>query len=812
MTGGGGASPPSPSPPLPAPTSGGEFLLQLLQKPHQSQTPSQLQTTNPNSETPSLPFDPHYRHDPAVAAIGPTVPFPPWPSNGLELQTPWPSSTRNTPYSPNFHLPGFPHNPWGLPGFPPPGVDGIEFHRRPQFPGNHPLFGNDPSQRLGLLGSIGIGGKPEQQQQQQQQQQQKQPQTLMFGSLACELRSNEGLSNGSSSDPRGRGVDRENAQAQFGDWKDHGGVVGSRSSNGSEIRSQHSVNSNRNWQFDHGVNSRGPQKGNNAHFEHGWDRQQHVAVHRSAVPEVRPAPPGFVDKPKGAGRWDSGDRRRDLEHNVYQEEGSQGELNHRGFHFYEENEKIRRQSPEHHGIQGDAFSRMGLSGQLDHPGPPTGSNLQSVSASDIEESLANLHSGIVEKGGVTRFQRQEKTNRDEAAYGKDSRHENDDLTEQLKGSLMLRDGFDIKNGVRQYNSSRDKDLRSDDFKGQRPLVQQRMRNFKRQMECRSDIERLNAPFLAIYESLIPAEEEKTKQKQLLTSLEKLVNKEWPKAQLFLYGSCANSFGVSRSDVDVCLAIDDTETSKSEILLKLADILQSDNLQNVQALTRARVPIVKLMDPVTGISCDICINNVLAVVNTKLLRDYAQIDARLQQLAFIVKHWAKTRGVNETYRGTLSSYAYVIMCIHFLQRRKPAILPCLQGMETTYAVTVDDIECSYFDRVENLRNFGSQNKESIAQLVWAFFDYWAYRHDYANAVISVRTGSIIRKHEKDWTRRIGNDRHLICIEDPFEISHDLGRVVDKYSIKVLREEFERAANIMQYDPDPCAMLFEPYVRG
>ena len=47
---------------------------------------------------------------------------------------------------------------------------------------------------------------------------------------------------------------------------------------------------------------------------------------------------------------------------------------------------------------------------------------------------------------------------------------------------------------------------------------------------------------------------------------------------------------------------------------------------------------------------------LAVVNTKLLRDYAQIDVRLRQLAFLVKHWAKCRQVNETYRGTLSSYA------------------------------------------------------------------------------------------------------------------------------------------------------------
>ena len=71
-------------------------------------------------------------------------------------------------------------------------------------------------------------------------------------------------------------------------------------------------------------------------------------------------------------------------------------------------------------------------------------------------------------------------------------------------------------------------------------------------------------------------------------------------------------------------------------------------------------------------------------------------------------------------------------------------------------------------------------------------------------------SLFSKAEKDWTRRIGNERHLICIEDPFEISHDLGRVVDKYSIRALREEFQRAARIMR-DTEPWVRLFKPFVR-
>ena len=63
----------------------------------------------------------------------------------------------------------------------------------------------------------------------------------------------------------------------------------------------------------------------------------------------------------------------------------------------------------------------------------------------------------------------------------------------------------------------------------------------------------------------------------------------------------------------------------------------------------------------------------------------------------------------------------------------------------------------------MEGFGSENTETLAELVWAFFENWAWRHDYNNAVVSIRTGCLLTKAQKDWTRRIGNERHLICIE-------------------------------------------------
>ena len=57
-----------------------------------------------------------------------------------------------------------------------------------------------------------------------------------------------------------------------------------------------------------------------------------------------------------------------------------------------------------------------------------------------------------------------------------------------------------------------------------------------------------------------------------------------------------------------------------------------------------------------------------------------IDPRLRIIVLLIKVWAKKRNLNNPYRGTLSSYGYVLLVIHFLsQVVKPPILPNLQQL-------------------------------------------------------------------------------------------------------------------------------------
>lgn len=51
---------------------------------------------------------------------------------------------------------------------------------------------------------------------------------------------------------------------------------------------------------------------------------------------------------------------------------------------------------------------------------------------------------------------------------------------------------------------------------------------------------------------------------------------------------------------------------------------------------------------------------------------------------------------------------------------------------------------------------------------------------------------------------------VCIEDPFELSHDLGRTVDRQTSGVLRKEFLRAATLLRDSPNPLHQLFERFI--
>ena len=274
----------------------------------------------------------------------------------------------------------------------------------------------------------------------------------------------------------------------------------------------------------------------------------------------------------------------------------------------------------------------------------------------------------------------------------------------------------------------------------------RQRNLQRD-RLRLDAGVLTEQLMQIVGSLTPEQAEVDEKLEIGERLQQVARSVFPGCTLSPFGSAASGFGLRGSDIDFCLtvALDmklGEKLAKAEIVEILAEKLDELGYLEVTPLPKARVPIVKLRDHITKTQCDICVNNHLALANTRLLKTYSMIDKRLTALVYCIKHWAKCRQVNQTYAGTLSSYAYVIMCIHLLQTRDPPILPCLQSMQPiTYSATIEGWHCEYFDDVDKLRR-GETNRENLGQLLYAFFDYWAWRHEYTAKVITIRTSQYV----------------------------------------------------------------------
>ncbi|UJR12861.1 hypothetical protein I4U23_017035 [Adineta vaga] len=165
-------------------------------------------------------------------------------------------------------------------------------------------------------------------------------------------------------------------------------------------------------------------------------------------------------------------------------------------------------------------------------------------------------------------------------------------------------------------------------------------------------------------------------KQLVRHLQTQYQKIYPECKLQAYGSFCNGFGFQQSDLDICIYIkENIHEDNVRILEKLSRSMCCNTFEYVRVIDYIKVPIIRSKHSQLNIEFDISIHNKLAIENTNLLKTYANIDSRVVELGYMIKYLVKFIDVKDCRK--LSSYAYIIMVIHFLQQIQPPVLPVLQ---------------------------------------------------------------------------------------------------------------------------------------
>jgi len=150
------------------------------------------------------------------------------------------------------------------------------------------------------------------------------------------------------------------------------------------------------------------------------------------------------------------------------------------------------------------------------------------------------------------------------------------------------------------------------------------------------------------------------------------------------------------------------------------------------------------------------------------------------MGIYLKHWAKINKIHGAADNFLSSYALLLMIIHFMQKViEPKILPNLQKVDRKekmyhYTQAGAKIQTNIFfeenkDKIKKEMeriNEGRVNEESVVSLLVKFFEYYSYYFDNQLMKISISDEVEVLKTEMD--------NYAFSLVDPFDPTHNPGK--------------------------------------
>ncbi|XP_072927753.1 speckle targeted PIP5K1A-regulated poly(A) polymerase isoform X1 [Hemitrygon akajei] len=336
------------------------------------------------------------------------------------------------------------------------------------------------------------------------------------------------------------------------------------------------------------------------------------------------------------------------------------------------------------------------------------------------------------------------------------------------------------------------------------------------------------------------DDERMLRKLIVSLLQEVFSEFFPGCKILPFGSSVNAFDIHGCDMDLFLDLENTKayqananaTDKTElqgvedvkqgaesenqpedsilsdidlktsttpeILELVATVLQKcvPGVHKVQAVTTARLPVVKFIHKESGLQGDISINNRLAVRNTMFLQLCASLDPRVRCLVYAIRHWAKQKHLagNPFGGGSLmNNYAVTLLVVFFLQNRTSPVLPTVNHLKEHAGeedqCIIDGWDCT-FPR-DGSKIEASKNTESLCVLLAEFYKFYA-EFDYAGTVISLKDGKVhlvtdFIGPDSDKKFRIGP----INIQDPFELSHNVSGNVNERTAQRFKRQLDEA---------------------
>ncbi|KAI9653497.1 MAG: hypothetical protein M1829_001290 [Trizodia sp. TS-e1964] len=181
---------------------------------------------------------------------------------------------------------------------------------------------------------------------------------------------------------------------------------------------------------------------------------------------------------------------------------------------------------------------------------------------------------------------------------------------------------------------------------------------------------LHKEILDFYNYVKPQEFEEVVRSNLLDRLRKAIKVEYPRSSIHCFGSFAAGLYLPNADMDLVIFTGDLNSSAANTRLnRVGRLLYKLNMAvpgSVQIVKKAKVPLVKFIDHLTGIKVDISFESDTGIIATSTFQEWKSLYPAMPILVTLIKQFLMMRGLNEVFNGGLGGFSVTCLVVSLLQ--------------------------------------------------------------------------------------------------------------------------------------------------
>ncbi|XP_017042572.1 uncharacterized protein LOC108089007 [Drosophila ficusphila] len=275
-----------------------------------------------------------------------------------------------------------------------------------------------------------------------------------------------------------------------------------------------------------------------------------------------------------------------------------------------------------------------------------------------------------------------------------------------------------------------------------------------------------------------------------------------RVRVFPFGSLVTGLALKESDIDLYLQPcgEQPPLVHKQLYNKVSYFLRrSKCFADIYTIRHARVPIIRCKHQLTGLNIDINISNPNSTYNSRFVGELMFRDERLRDLSLFLKIWAKK--LKLIVHGSMSSYCLVTMIIVSLQVHQ--LLPSVKQLQSLCPpINISGVNYAYSLDLSS----PIPARMTTLELIKNFFVYYS-TVNFEKCVLSPFLGGCLDKEttlgtpggfpEYDEQMQLMHDAtgeppeafqlyRAMCVQDPFELQHNVAKSVAPSSLCYFRQ--------------------------